>query len=84
MPEPLCSSPETITTLLIGYIPMQNENLRKSFMFNLSAAPHERCYLGGYIVLHGFLTPYIKMRAAGVDKGMTCSYMLKVSQYVIT
>ena len=63
---------------------MQNEKLRKIFTFNLSAAPHERCYLGGYIVLHGFLTPYIKMRAARVDKGITCSYMLKMSQYVIT
>ena len=29
MAESLCFSPETITTLLIGYIPTQNKKLKK-------------------------------------------------------
>ena len=29
MAESLCCSPETITTLLIGYIPIQNKKLQK-------------------------------------------------------
>ena len=33
MNESLCSSPETITTLLIGYTPIQNKKLKKKYIY---------------------------------------------------
>ena len=34
MAESLCCAPETITTLLIGYIPIQNKKLKKKSVAN--------------------------------------------------
>ena len=33
MAESLCSSPETITTLLIGYTPIQNKKLKNIYIY---------------------------------------------------
>ena len=47
MPESLCWSPETITTLLIGYTPIQNKKFKvggekKSNGYSLQFAPSNR------------------------------------------
>ena len=73
MAESLCCSPETIPTLLIGYIPIQNKKLQKKkkryhktgSLSNTDLLSH---YPGGWTfkVLAGLVSPKASLPGVGV------------------